>query len=176
MEKTKVKDVLVIGSTTRGPHSIPIIIRPKISPISWWEFWRWHLISKRRKQVKECIKKIHNIFGEPNEKVKKLVNVSLKEDCSIMMHLRGAIYEHDCNKCVYLGGVNRDLGGGEKPYDLYFCEQNGLPTVSARYGNKGPEYISGMAYAELYLRDNPDHPLAVALILAKERKLLPEGY
>lgn len=45
-------------------------------------------------------------------------------------------YQHDCAMCVYLGQYNE--------YDLYYCAQAGVPTVIARYGNKGPEYTSGM--------------------------------
>ena len=48
-----------------------------------------------------------------------------------------ARYKHDCSDCVYLGKY-RDC-------DLYFCAHGGsIPTVVARYGNKGYDYISGL--------------------------------
>lgn len=54
------------------------------------------------------------------------------------------VFEHDCEKCVFLGwfwGYELD-----KPFDLYFCEQGGLfgPTVIARYGDDGADYQSGL--------------------------------
>jgi hypothetical protein len=46
-------------------------------------------------------------------------------------------YKHDCDQCIYLG-IYED-------YDLYFCKQGGKsPTVLARFGNAGPEYLSGL--------------------------------
>jgi len=45
-------------------------------------------------------------------------------------------YKHDCNQCVFLGH--------EREYDLYYCPQEGLPTILARYGNWGGDYLSGM--------------------------------
>lgn len=45
-------------------------------------------------------------------------------------------YKHDCDKCVYLGQ--------HENYDLYYCEQSGLPTVICRWGNNGCDYHSGL--------------------------------
>lgn len=46
-------------------------------------------------------------------------------------------YTHDCTSCTPLGEFNE--------FDLYHCGQGGhRPTVIARYGNDGPEYLSGM--------------------------------
>jgi hypothetical protein len=33
-------------------------------------------------------------------------------------------------------------------HDLYHCKQGGMPTVIARYGDDGPDYMSGMALAD----------------------------
>jgi len=55
-------------------------------------------------------------------------------------------YKHDCQKCIFLGQY--EFKG--EIYDLYFCEQDGLPTVIARYGNDGPEYISGLQFANSF--------------------------
>ena len=57
----------------------------------------------------------------------------------------GRIYIHDCERCTYLGPFQHD---GTK-YDLYHCmECDKWPTVVARYGDDGPEYTSGMEFAE----------------------------
>lgn len=57
------------------------------------------------------------------------------------------VHKHDCDCCVSLGTVQKD-----KPYDLYFCEQNGLmPTVIARYGSDG-DYYSGLWAVKSQLR------------------------
>ena len=45
-------------------------------------------------------------------------------------------FEHDCKRCAFLGQYEE--------YDLYFCPQNGIPTVIARYGDEGSEYTSGL--------------------------------
>lgn len=47
-------------------------------------------------------------------------------------------FKHDCDICVFLGQFNE--------YDLYFCDA-GFATVIARYGDDGPEYMSGMTFA-----------------------------
>lgn len=47
-------------------------------------------------------------------------------------------YTHECECCTFLGRYDE--------YDLYHCTQSGIPTVLARYGNKGPEYLSGMMF------------------------------
>lgn len=47
-------------------------------------------------------------------------------------------FTHDCDKCAYLGEYRDD--------DLYFCPQGRHPTVSSRFGNAGPDYISGLVF------------------------------
>jgi hypothetical protein len=49
-----------------------------------------------------------------------------------------ARYEHDCDQCKPLGAHDE--------FDLYFCEQHGMPTVIARFGADG-DYLSGMCFA-----------------------------
>jgi len=49
-------------------------------------------------------------------------------------------YTHDCEHCTFLGTVRVS----EKVFDLYHC---GISTVLARYGNDGPDYSSGLAFA-----------------------------
>jgi hypothetical protein len=67
-------------------------------------------------------------------------------------------YKHDCKKCIYLGDYLE--------YDLYFCEKE--PTVIARYGNEGEEYISGLPFAKI----SESIPLYIAKELAIKKKLL----
>lgn len=67
-------------------------------------------------------------------------------------------YIHDCKECIYLGQKDE--------YDLYFCNQGGLlNTVIARFGNEGPDYISGMSFSD-------KEPLKTAKELAKKQNLL----
>lgn len=48
-------------------------------------------------------------------------------------------WKHDCTKCKFLGQTI----GGMKLVDLYVCESHYfLPTLVARYGDDGPEYLS----------------------------------
>lgn len=49
-------------------------------------------------------------------------------------------YEHNCDVCTFLGT--------HEEYDLYFCPQSGMPTVIARYGNEGANYMSGLSFAQ----------------------------
>lgn len=45
-------------------------------------------------------------------------------------------YAHDCKVCTFLGHINE--------FDLYTCPQGGeFPTIVARYGSKGRDYLSG---------------------------------
>lgn len=68
------------------------------------------------------------------------------------------MFEHDCESCIFLGGGSVN-GSPEVWYDYYYCERGGRPTVIARYGNDGPDYLSGIyriiiepALAEAYHR------------------------
>ena len=44
-------------------------------------------------------------------------------------------HTHDCTVCVPMGQY--------REFDLYFCNSHGTPTVVARYGSDGPQYLSG---------------------------------
>lgn len=63
-------------------------------------------------------------------------------------------FEHDCD-CVFLGNALEA--------DLYVCVGSMNTTVIARYGDDGPDYISGTDIAEL------DTRLAVAFTLAVKK-------
>lgn len=93
-------------------------------------------------------------------------------------------FKHDCDKCVYLGSYSeeelhekctavvafmpRDYG---KYFDLYFCgaaASEGHTTVVARYGDRGPDYVSGLHYVNAF----PE--IHMAAILAVKKGLLSE--
>jgi hypothetical protein len=67
------------------------------------------------------------------------------------------LYVHDCDKCTNLGEY--------RGHDLYHCEQGGLPTVIARFGNDGAAYKSGMVFKTV------DRELGIAARRAIDRKL-----
>ncbi len=69
-------------------------------------------------------------------------------------------FEHDCNVCVFLGQF-----AGQ---DLYYCP--GEPTVTARFGNKGEEYSSGLAFGRHHKMDL-QHPLGEAYRRSRARGL-----
>lgn len=72
---------------------------------------------------------------------------------------------HDCSACVLLGQDSK--------HDLYWCPQGHLPTVIARYGGEGPEYLSGLEVARAVRgKLDFDHPLALALTLAEKQGYL----
>jgi hypothetical protein len=77
------------------------------------------------------------------------------------------IFRHDCEACSFLGHYEE--------HDLYYCP--GEPTVIARYGSEGPDYKSGLVFANETLKDtsavarNPrgcHHLLRVAWLIAKD--------
>ena len=50
-------------------------------------------------------------------------------------------FTHDCTGCTALGEFEE--------FDLYHCMQGGAsPTVLARYGDSGEQYLSGLAFAD----------------------------
>lgn len=44
-------------------------------------------------------------------------------------------FVHDCDNCTFIGQTAE--------YDLYVCPQGTLRTIIGRYGNDGPDYVSG---------------------------------
>ena len=49
-------------------------------------------------------------------------------------------YKHDCETCKPLGTFEGN--------DLYFCPQDGYPTVITRFSNHPGDYISGLTFAD----------------------------
>ena len=55
----------LILNSDKGPINKPIFIGPTISKPKWFQFWRWHLISKYKEECYDSLKKFNNVFGEP---------------------------------------------------------------------------------------------------------------
>ena len=75
-------------------------------------------------------------------------------------------YSTDCKKCTFLGRSDR--------YDFYFCDQAGVPTVVARYGDDGRDYQSGLLIGKQLAQSQETEmePLAMAYTLAVEKGLI----
>ena len=94
----------------------------------------------------------------------------------------GPRFQHDCKHCVYLGTLISDYFGSNEPFDLYFCSG---PNVVARMSNDGPDYMSGLIFADrnkncidadgvqVPVQDRPTYPLVIAAEEAVRRGLLP---
>lgn len=93
------------------------------------------------------------------------------------------VFEHDCERCVFLGTVQRPAkyGPGRRehgpddpeataPFDLYFCP--GEPTIIARWSSDGPDYMSGICFGVSALVEGREgYPLRDAFERARERGL-----
>lgn len=50
-------------------------------------------------------------------------------------------FTHDCGNCTFIGVIN---GKDGRTLDAYCCEQGGfMPTIVLRFGDDGPDYVSG---------------------------------
>lgn len=76
-------------------------------------------------------------------------------------------FRHDCQQCQFLGTIASRLGR-EGFVDLYVCG-NVSESIVVRYGNEGPQYISGVDLCDQY----PE--LEVARILAEKSGLLKKA-
>lgn len=56
--------------------------------------------------------------------------------------LKGPVFLHDCEDCVFLGHYEE--------HDLYFCpkEAGSEGTVIARWSGNGPDYASGLPFGK----------------------------
>ena len=54
-------------------------------------------------------------------------------------------YEHDCDRCVYLGEYVDDHVDDRPSADLYWC-RGPIPTVVARWSSEPSCYTSGIAF------------------------------
>lgn len=89
---------------------------------------------------------------------------------SISVDLQEPKYQHDCDKCSFLGNFRDEPV--LQDYDLYACSRGPGLTYLARYGNEGHEYQSGASFVGLipaiteaarrHRNDFHDHMVAVA--------------
>ncbi len=63
------------------------------------------------------------------------------------------LFEHDCDKCHFLGtyaqlveGDQRDDVAEFKPCDLYFCDKPRIVEFIARWSSDGPDYSSNCIF------------------------------
>ena len=57
------------------------------------------------------------------------------------------LFRHGSDCCVFVGTTQcSGLKNKSHSYDLYVCNNGPIPTVIARYGDKGDEYISGIPF------------------------------
>ncbi len=76
-------------------------------------------------------------------------------------------FTHDCDRCTFLGRYENE--GHGQSHDLYWCNQGGTrDTVIARWGNDGPQYISGLPFVGQVPAITEAHRLAVEKGLIKE--------
>lgn len=54
-----------IGVAEKGPQNPPMWIGPSISRIRWWQFWRWYLIPRYRRESRAAWEKFLEVFGQP---------------------------------------------------------------------------------------------------------------
>ncbi len=78
-------------------------------------------------------------------------------------------FETDCKQCVFLGGFRDPVD--HAPCDLYYCDNGGLVTVIARYGDAS-SYTSGLVIARSDRERGRRTPLAEALARAEARGLI----
>ena len=52
------------------------------------------------------------------------------------------LYQHDCDRCIFLGLF-------EATIDLYYCEQNRMPTLIGRHSSGPQDYISGLGFVKV---------------------------
>lgn len=87
-----------------------------------------------------------------------------KESPDVLRLDNGPLYTHDCDKCVFLGSYD------EK--DMYYCPQEGLDTVIARFSDEGSDYISGLPIAVYEMAYHVSPPLRVAYLIALDLGLI----
>lgn len=81
-------------------------------------------------------------------------------------------FENASDARVFLGCfLEEDSFGESQEHDLYFDPQIGIPTVIARFGNEGQDYVSSLALADM----NPCLAEAKRLSIERGLLLLPDG-
>lgn len=73
--------------------------------------------------------------------------------------LEDPAYTHDCEECRFLG--RHQARPKTQLYDLYVCQKAG-GTVVARYGDDGPDYVSGLVAGKTGAHPALAHAYALA--------------
>lgn len=58
---------MMIGDAEKGPAGPVQYYGPTIPPIRWWQFWRWHLCKRYRRECEDASRRFHEDFGPPTE-------------------------------------------------------------------------------------------------------------
>jgi hypothetical protein len=61
-------------------------------------------------------------------------------DCDAVANKIKPLFVHDCDQCIFLGSFN--------DCDLYVHTSPIWPTVIARWSSDGPDYYSGLMFAD----------------------------
>ena len=83
-------------------------------------------------------------------------------------------YKHDCDKCIFLGNVKhsliRNIGVDRDSVDLYVHTNPVALTVLYRWGDHGPDYVSGLDFSI----SDPFLALAAVRALVKGYIVVPD--
>jgi len=86
-----------------------------------------------------------------------------------MKKLEEPQFKHDCDQCTYLG---RDINTDDhSDVDMYFCPQNGMPTIIMRYGDNGSDYASAPVQVINTSNAFDTSPLLRNMLIAEDRGL-----
>ena len=55
----------MIGPAASGPVNTPEWIGPSFRKPRWYQFWRWHLLPRYRRECREASARFHEFFGYP---------------------------------------------------------------------------------------------------------------
>lgn len=83
----------------------------------------------------------------------------------IKMELKGPVYAHDCDACVFLGHYEER--------DLYYCPGELGGTVIARASGKPSDYASGLPFGRMRLGSLVNFHLRVAYLIAADLGYVP---
>ena len=53
----------IIGIPVPGHVPPPILLSPSIAPVRWFQFWRWHLAGRYRRELEESRRKYREFMG-----------------------------------------------------------------------------------------------------------------
>lgn len=80
------------------------------------------------------------------------------------------LHQHDCDTCVYLGTLYES--------DLYYHDGGDRPsqtTVIARHSSNGPDYTSGLGFAQPYVDAAGTQQPGIPLLVAARHRAIERG-